>query len=746
MRWLALLPVLLLGVPVAKQDVKVELSYDGAWNDATLGEEVLTRNPIEVTHGRADEISSTPPSGASLTLKSVDGKYNPRHPNSPLFGIAGNMPGRITVGSDVRMYGEAASWKPGFPIKGTAWTDLRLAGTLRRLGQGNPPVRSALHRTVVGGDAPAGYWPLEGGTAAVALPCAAGNSSTAVVLAGSTGATFGEQAPPVGSEPLPTFGPATANVTSSGALTASVGTVKATIDPVLSDTAWHFGFVMRAIAPQTPAGSLMWLPVWVDVGTSSLRALVYTSYSGGAFGASHGVDILGLAVAGTVAGGFTSFHPWQDGEWHSYWVELAQSGGNIEANLYVDGVLRDTRTQAGTLSRPVAWYGPTLADGTIDAVADNNINSALSIGHVIFGDSTHGPSRDDWHDAVNGWAGETTGNRFTRLCTEEGITATIVGDADDTPEMGPQFPDTFVNLLREIETTDDGFIYDLRADEGLGMRTGRSTWNQDPVLTLDWNAFEVAPPLEPVVDDLNVRNDVTAARRSGGSARAVRETGPLNVSNPADDPEGVGRYTHQVDVNPFSDLVLPAYAGWHLHRGTVDETRWPAVTIDLDATPDLDVSSVEIGDRLTIVNMPAEITPDTVSLIILGWTETIGSHRRRITFNCAPESALHVAEVEGPYSIVGNNTTHRDTGAGAISNTQTTMNLNVGAGHDWSFESAFDIEIGGERMTVTAIGAASGTYPDRIQQFTVVRSVNGVVKSHPEGSMVRVVNRSYIGL
>jgi hypothetical protein len=55
----------------------------------------------------------------------------------------------------------------------------------------------------------------------------------------------------------------------------------------------------------------------------------------------------------------------------------------------------------------------------------------------------------------------------------------------------------------------------------------------------------------------------------------------------------------------------------------------------------------------------------------------------------------------------------------------------------WTTDSAefpFDIYVGGERMTVSAIGAAIS----ELQTFTVTRSVNGVVKEHAIGTPVRL--------
>jgi hypothetical protein len=52
----------------------------------------------------------------------------------------------------------------------------------------------------------------------------------------------------------------------------------------------------------------------------------------------------------------------------------------------------------------------------------------------------------------------------------------------------------------------------------------------------------------------------------------------------------------------------------------------------------------------------------------------------------------------------------------------------------WSAnDGAFDIRVGGEVVTVTAISGASSP-----QTFTVTRSVNGVVKAHSGGAAVEL--------
>lgn len=66
---------------------------------------------------------------------------------------------------------------------------------------------------------------------------------------------------------------------------------------------------------------------------------------------------------------------------------------------------------------------------------------------------------------------------------------------------------------------------------------------------------------------------------------------------------------------------------------------------------------------------------------------------------------------------------------------ETSFTVTTASGYLWTTAAAqfpFNIMVGGERMTVTAISGASNP-----QTFTVTRSVNGVVKSHAAGAEVR---------
>ena len=77
----------------------------------------------------------------------------------------------------------------------------------------------------------------------------------------------------------------------------------------------------------------------------------------------------------------------------------------------------------------------------------------------------------------------------------------------------------------------------------------------------------------------------------------------------------------------------------------------------------------------------------------------------------------------------------------------TTLQIGVAAGTPWITSAEdpaafpFDILIGGERMTVTAVTGTTS-----LQTFTVVRSVNGVAKAHVAGSAVELAEPAVIAL
>lgn len=85
-----------MAFPITPLDVRTEIQVNSAWVDVTA--DTYTRDPITIERGTADEASTGEPSKCSLTLNNRSGKYSPRNPLSPYYGLIGrNTRMRVSV-------------------------------------------------------------------------------------------------------------------------------------------------------------------------------------------------------------------------------------------------------------------------------------------------------------------------------------------------------------------------------------------------------------------------------------------------------------------------------------------------------------------------------------------------------------------------------------------------------------------------------------------------------------------------
>lgn len=454
-RWLtgvlALLLILATGgeATVAKQDVTVELFYNSTWNDHT--QRALVRSPITINHGAGDEQSGVVPSDASLSFRNYDGLLNPDNRQGSLFGLIGhNTPIRITVAGDVRFHGQVVSWKPRRALgeisgtRGNAWVDVKAQGTIRRLGQGEPPIESALYRSILheADTTPLlAYWPFEELTKADLF--GSGITGGFPMQVPANVLSSNDDTLP-GSRPLPTF---THNVAEQGS--GLIGVV-------------------------TLAGSVLTWDVWVKTPATGeyFDANLYTEGADGrhwhlTVDNVGRVDLFYYDTGGSSATTPIVSDPQTMGVWHNIRFTLTQNGGNVDCELFFDGVSIETGSTAGTVTAP--------NKATIEAEYTATEDEKNNIGHMTVWD---GIPSVNFYQAGLGYPGELAGERFERLCLEDGIASTIVGDAAETQPMGPQFPDALLGWLEEIARTDAGSVHDSRHELGLTFRTGRSLINQ----------------------------------------------------------------------------------------------------------------------------------------------------------------------------------------------------------------------------------------------------------------------------
>ena len=369
-----------------------------------------------------------------------------------------------------------------------------------------------------------------------------------------------------------------------------------------------------------------------------------------------------------------------NGKKKSLGIELTKDGSDIDYRVISydldDSTLNNPSSGAitGTLT------GNTIGRVTQFRFGEDGLMNDTAFGHLALSDSNVG-----FNSATNaqiGWVGEKAAARIHRLGVEENIQAysTMIGDQ----QMGVQSRDTALGLMRDAESVDQGILGEQRDILGIRHIQRASLYNQTPVLILDYEGSDgLVAPLDPVEDDQHVTNDVTVTREGGSFARTTLTTGPLSTQSP---PDGIGLYDTSQTFHLFDDDQPPHHAGWLLHLGTWDEMRFPQVTVDLANAPESidDAVLADFGCRMQITNTPVWLPPDTIDLLILGYTETMDQFTWTITYNCAPYGPYNVAhEAESPQSLY----THVDTDgselAEALTTTEDAVDVQVTDGPEW---------------------------------------------------------------
>ncbi|MEY9909764.1 hypothetical protein ABIA35_006007 [Catenulispora sp. MAP12-49] len=737
--------------------LKVEI-YLGSVGWIDISPFVYYRDKIRISRGRPDETSQVQPQTAALTLNNRGGTFTPRLATGPYFKLIGrNTPIRISRTWNgerfYRYYGEVPAWPTTSDISGRdVYEQIQPSGMLRRLSQGNKPIGSAMRRAyaVSPPSTLIAYWPCEDGAQATSL--ASGLPAQSPMLVSGT-PKLASNSDFICSDPLPLLSGST-----------WIAAVPSYTQPT---PAFEVGNVVRFLlsVPASGAYDTAVIARVYTTGTVGFYHVRYGAANGGSLQMT-AYDQLGNALftSGYVAFGVNGLPARVS-------MELRTSGSNIFWSL--------SRTPINSGGPPDAtgiWSAATVGKVTQVVInPDGQINDT-AVGHVSVQSDYQNTVSD--LQALTGWLGEppcsgtnlvpqlnvVDTDRFSRLCREQNVPAVVrvstagydtdqadssgvvwsgVGPNPVNPSMGYQLTDTFANLIEEATSTGQGLLFEARDQISLVMRSRQSLYNQAPRLTLDHSQHQLSAPLNPLDDDQMTRNDITVTRNNGSSYQLVQTTGTLSIQPP---PAGVGDYAAVYNISLGADSLLPDQAGWRLHLGTVDEPRYPTISLNLrhtSFTSNIDLMNaaltLDIGDRIVIVNPAPELPPDPISLIVQGYTETLGIYEHDMVLNCSPESPYEIAILEDP--VLG----HADTDGSTLAKdyplgTETTISVattGAAAGSPlWTTSAGdfpFDIAAGGERMTVTNITGAGSP-----QTFTVTRSVNGVVKGQTSGTDVRL--------
>lgn len=611
----------------------------------------------------------------------------------------------VIANPNARFHGEVSVWPQRWDSTGTdVYSPIKASGILRRLGQGTGALKSTLYRGLTTREQVVAYWPCEDGENATELASALPDYPTMHIWGDVDTASFSSF---VASDPLPTA----VGAQWWGAVPTYTITGESQMTFLLAVPAGGVASTSQVCRLRT-SGTAQWWTLHVNT-AGDLRLQAFNSAD--------------VQIADS---GFIASH--------------AANGKLLRVSIDLDHTTADVDWAFATLevgSSTVTTTSGTLVGRTVGRIrwVSMNVGGILTdtaLGHISV--ETQITSLFDLSDELNAYTGERATDRLLRLCAEEGVPVTLVGDVGDAALLGYQQPMTLVDLLREAADADLGILYEPREHLGLAYRTKASLYAQAAGLELDYATADLSS-IEPVEDDQGTRNDITVKRKGGSSARAELTSGPLSVNAP---PDGVGRYDEQVDISLSDDLDLPDQAGWRLHLGTVDEPRYPVIAMNLargaftgDAALTTAAEMLDVGGKITVANLPAWMPPDDVTQLAQGFTETLTRFEWWIEANCSPGSPWDVGvwddddgAGEARYSSDGTTTTED------LTTTETGVDVSTPTGPVWgTADLPYDIAIGGERMTVTAVTGTSAA-----QTLTVTRSVNGVVKTHLSGAEVRL--------
>lgn len=529
----------------------------------------------------------------------------------------------VMANPNARFHGELSSLPQKWDSSGTdVYTPVQAQGVLRRLGQGAAPLSSTMYRGITSmGSSVVAYWPCEDGDDATELASALPGKPPMLHPSGEIeNASFsGFRA----SSPLPTA----SNVQWTGTVPGySLNTPRAIQVRFLMAVPAAGVAGTSTVCRVRASGSA---PRWdLDVDAAGdLRLQAFDS------------EDVQIEDSGVTASSV-------NGRLLRVSIELEHDGsGNV---VWSVGTLEVGATSSSS-------FGGTLNTRTVDRAVRIAMNVGtgmddVALGHIsvqreittIFDLSAENPADPS---GLNAYIGERATDRILRLCRQEGLPVTLVGDVHDATLLGAQLPKTLLDLLREAADSDLGVLYEPREHLGLAYRTRSSLYAQDAALALDYASADLFS-IEPVEDDRTTRNDITVKRENGSSARVELTDGVLSVNAP---PDGVGRYDEEVTISLSRDAELPNQAGWRLHLGTVDEARYPVLELNLaranftsDAALTADAQTLDIGGKVTVTNLPAWLPPEDVTQLAQGFTETLTRFDWLIEVNCSPGSPWDV--------------------------------------------------------------------------------------------------------
>lgn len=469
-------------------------------------------------------------------------------------------------------------------------------------------------------DKPTVYYPLSepaDSTTAGNLSGTPGVASLSIVQAGSGGTlTFDSGTGPADGLGCPTFTPA--SISAGKYLSADLG--QSFIDA-------NFNFRVRAEAWFTTSvnGRVLMALASADLGT---RLVILLESGTGKLALEKDQN-----AQGTQTYVFATPNLADGALHHIVYNEFANEA-------YVDGVQYTLSAFNGSDLRTltVGGYANTrLWSGTIAQVAVycRSVTSAELITHYTTGTTEH--------------IGETADVRMARLASYVGLTVTAQGSPFDAMASQKALGREALAHMREIETTESGKLLASRSGPSLVFQSRGLRYNPMPALSMAYADLETGG-VKYADDDQKMINTVEATRQGGATQRIISQTAI----------DTYGPYKQTLELFKNSDNSVTDAANWLVSRYADPPPEIRQVPVEAYSLPvatyrallNADVSTV-----LGLTGLPDQAPAATATVIVEGYTETIGLSRHLIDFHTSRADTDNVWILDdSTYSVLGGTT------------------------------------------------------------------------------------------
>ena len=731
-------------------EVTAEIEFTpGVWTDVTG--DVQVNVDVTIHHGRNSVLESVGPGTASFTLDNRAGAYTPGHPGGPHYpNVRPNVRLRIAVATVVWFEGYIDAWTPHYPestadhpvVEVTAtdrfrlWSRRLLEDTHTETVQvefANP----ALYRMDMASGAVCGDILGGAGVARLVTPRA--------TFAGGTGTV--------------TYG-ATGPARSTSGVTLTAGT-----NPQVGDTGyWEFGDsgAPALVVPGTfPLGAAPWtLALWMNVAAYYDRSAA----DGWAERYTQQVVACNDSVGWSV---------WLEGAAEdSMYLKLMDEAGTFFATGYI-GDVRNIDTHYGivwdgtdltvhvnggsftTVGGPPGTTATTRSDVTVGSVWMPSRRRTWNTGTVTVSGIVVAPEAADsdqmyalYEACTTGFGGEYPWTRVPRIMgfadVDPGDYVVDNGPAyahgSESARLGPL--DTagrdLLSLVQETATAEGGVFY-IQSDSNVARfadRYSRELLPDFPASTLgtayviDQESETTGSEFAAVIEDAQIVNMVTITASDGSTATAT-DAASITAN-------GLISASDSLLVN--SQAQAADAANYRLAQFATPQPRISSVTVDLTTGSGLyaEVLGWRIGQRIRVTGLPETSQPATeFEGYIEGMSGQFGADGDTVIFDLSPVWGW---AIQLDADDLGRLDTDGQTVEVACDADDTAITVTEGFS---ATDAPYDLDIGGERVTVTSAAAASGGQ----QVLTVTRGVDGTpAVAHLIGTDVYLARNLTLGL